>query len=111
MYGKAAVAVVVEAACGRAVAVLLDGEDAAVRAVPGDFAVHRAGGVVARVGVFFQGEGRGLRGVAVLVVVLDDAAAVCGFAQGFCGGRPPGTGWSVGLPSRSAYWSASGAGV
>ena len=34
LYGKAAVAVVVEAADGRAVAVLLDGEDAAVRAVP-----------------------------------------------------------------------------
>ena len=80
---EAAFLVDVEAAVGAAVAVVLHGFNAAVLAVPDGF----AGGVVAvevvRVGVFFEDEGRGLWGVAVLVVVLDDAAAVSGVAQCF----------------------------
>ena len=85
LYGKAAVLVVVEAAGRFALLVLLDGENATFGGVPDDFAVHHAGGEVARVGAFFQGEWRGLWAVAVLVVVLDDEAAIASFAKDFAG--------------------------
>ena len=83
MGDEAAVLVDVHPALGLAVFEGLYGVGAAVFAVPDDAAVCGVVLEVVRVGVFFEDEGRGLRGVAVLVVVLDDAAAVGGFAQRF----------------------------
>ena len=63
--------------------VVLDGVHAAVLVVPDEFAVGVDGECGLRVAVAVEDVGRGARAVAVFVVVLDDQAAIGGFAQDF----------------------------
>ena len=81
LCGEAAIEVDVHPALCLAAGEGLHAGDAAVFAVPDDFAVCGGGVEVVRVGVLDEDEGRRLRAVAVLVVVLGDEATIGGFAQ------------------------------